>query len=484
MANTSVDETTSTAETGEREETPLSLIGQVLRDGVVGAVAGAAGSGALVGSLLVAALLGGFNVESLALTAELLGFAALVGAENVLAVGVGIFLLGGLVVWPLVLATLGWYLPGDGYAEKGLPFGFVIWTGFGVGYYDGYAGLGLAAYLGLSLLGHLGYGFVTGAVMDRAFGADDLPVVTETIRGPGRREDETEPTAETTADGPAVESTDGAGETARDGDDSTADPDVAAVTAAAANATTEAATTTETTADDPAVDGTDTGVADTEGTTVIPGLDEHEQGVPPLLRFDQALSRIEAELDGRQIEQFEAMKREYRELVAGDGTPHSRVSDLKSHATALRDSLPPEEGITRWIDSIDTRLDQYLETHDTSDTLHLTGVTFFEDGDPVDSIEELREELATVRVTVVNQGSRSGAVVKLEFRRADPADPEGTGILLRSDELSMGYIDPGERKSLETRVYVPSIAEWYEATALDPAEGQVFLSDVDEVREG
>lgn len=71
-------------------------------------------------------------------------------------------------------------------------------------------------------------------------------------------------------------------------------------------------------------------------------------------------------------------------------------------------------------------------------------------------------------MTVLNQGDRSGAVVRVSFYNDDD-------ILLRSDDLSMGYMDPGERKQLSTKVYVPSIADHYEATVLNPSEDQRFI---------
>ncbi|MFB6297911.1 MAG: DUF6789 family protein [Salinirussus sp.] len=437
-----------------------ALLARVLRDGVIGAVAGGAGNAVLFGALLIAALLGGFDFGSLSLTADFLGLGTVLGPDQLVLAGFAVFVLGGLTAWPLILATLGWYLPGEDYAAKGLAFGFVIWTGFAIGYYEGYAGATLAAYLGLTLVGHLGYGFVTGAVMDRVFGEDNPPALAEPVRQSRAStggSDTASATGVTAGSGSATGANAGTGNSGSEVETPVA-PDVGG-----------SATT-----DDVALDDLD-------------DLDEHEQGVPPLLRFKEALAVIEAELDGDVPPAFTQVKQDYYELVRGDGTPHSRVSDIKSRVTVLKDSLPsnnPE--IERRIRSMDVRLDQYMETHDTSETLHISGITFYEDDDPVRSITELQEELATVRITVTNQGTRSGAVVHLEFRRDDPNAPDdrdGTGVLLRSDDLSMGYIEPGGRETMETKVYVPSIAEWYEATVLDPDQGQVFLSDVDAVRQ-
>ena len=156
---------------------------RVVRDGVIGAVAGAAGNAAVLGTLLVAAALGVFSLEAFTRFPALFGFDAFLAPDQLLTVGVGSFVLGGMVVWPLFLATIGVFLPGETYAARGVVFGAVIWTGFVTYFYTGATGGGLAVYVVLSLGGHMGYGYVTGTVMDRLFG-DRPPVVTAALTPP------------------------------------------------------------------------------------------------------------------------------------------------------------------------------------------------------------------------------------------------------------------------------------------------------------
>lgn len=137
-----------------------SLIG-IVGDGVVGAAGGLAGTALLTVALVVAESLGVFSRDSFALLTELVGLEEFVPA--VLA-GYVIFLLGGMVPWPLLFASLKAYLPGRSDPFRGAYFGLAIWTGFALAFYTGQSGLDLALYVVLTLVGHALYGFGLGAV--------------------------------------------------------------------------------------------------------------------------------------------------------------------------------------------------------------------------------------------------------------------------------------------------------------------------------
>ncbi len=137
----------------------------IIRDGFIGAIGGLVGTAAMTAILLVATTFGAFDLNSFAVLARLTGADALL-PSNPTAVGYLIFLGGGMVTWPLLFASIGLYLPGKTYAIRGLTYGFVLWTGFVLAFYGGYSGLLLVAYLVLTFLGHLAYGFSLGAVFD------------------------------------------------------------------------------------------------------------------------------------------------------------------------------------------------------------------------------------------------------------------------------------------------------------------------------
>lgn len=185
------------AENGAEAQT--SLLAAVLWDGVIGAIAGLAGNVVVVGTLALITPLGGFSAEQFAFTAEMLMLQLVLTPQQLVWVGFALFVGGGLTVWPLLLATLGAFLPGEGYAKKGLFFGAIMWTGFVFAFYGGYSGIEFALYLFGSFLGHVGYGVTTGAAMDRLFAEEGRPVVTASLAAPSAG---TEPSAN-----PNVEST-------------------------------------------------------------------------------------------------------------------------------------------------------------------------------------------------------------------------------------------------------------------------------------
>ncbi|USZ69830.1 hypothetical protein NGM10_17185 (plasmid) [Halorussus salilacus] len=152
-------------ETEETAEPDFDHLTGIVTDGLIGAVGGLVGTGALTVGLLIASSLGAFELKSFATLAELTGLNVLF-ESNPAAVGYVLFLLTGMVMWPLLFASIGSYLPGEKFATKGIPYGFVLWTGFAPAFYEGYTGLALGLYLVLTLGAHFSYGFTLGAVFD------------------------------------------------------------------------------------------------------------------------------------------------------------------------------------------------------------------------------------------------------------------------------------------------------------------------------
>jgi cytochrome c oxidase subunit 1 len=204
---------------------------------------------------------------------------------------------------------------------------------------------------------------------------------------------------------------------------------------------------------------------DADGTT------DDSPPLPPLLQFERALHRLRRAVPG-DPDEVEALERAYERLqrTPPEGRP-SVASDIGDHLTGLRDRVPADGDAERWLDSMENRVRQYLATRrNTSDALSLSGVRLLVDGEER-SVEEMRTETATIHATVTNRGEESGVDVQVDFRGEDD-------VLLRSATLSAGRVPAGGRTTLETSVYVPSIATSYEARAVDPREGQRFLRNV------
>ncbi|PSQ45932.1 hypothetical protein BRD17_00190 [Halobacteriales archaeon SW_7_68_16] len=355
-------------------------------DGVIGAVAGSAGTIALTASLLVASPLGAFDVDAFA-DVMTVGIGGVVGSSVI--VGYVIFVGAGMTIWPLLLASLGTFLPGDRYAARGVSFGLVIWTGFVVVFYQGYTGTALGLYVGLSMLGHVGYGYVTGRVFDYMF-ADRRPVIgrllaPEETEEPGPAAGAAEVVTREGTETDTAE--DGTADTAEDGTADTAGSGAAAGTA------TDGATASVSANDDtPSIDGptADSGTAATAETTddgpALEGVTVN--GMPPLLQFDTAIRKIEASIDGEEPREFAELKRAYRGMVRSESVTDSKLSDLSNLLTGLRDRFPEDGSQHRWIDSMENRITQYFESRRrASEKFHLAGVGLYDDGVEVEAVD-------------------------------------------------------------------------------------------------
>jgi len=139
----------------------------IVTDGLIGAAGGMAGIAAMSVGLFIASSLGVFDFQAFAVLAELTG-AVVIVPGNTLAAGYLIFLASGMVAWPLLLASIGRYLPGDRFAIRGFTYGFVLWTGFVLAFAEGVPVnmVSLVLYAVLTLLANLAYGFTLGAVFD------------------------------------------------------------------------------------------------------------------------------------------------------------------------------------------------------------------------------------------------------------------------------------------------------------------------------
>lgn len=153
--------------TTESPDEVLSDIAVLVRDGVIGAAAGFAGTTAMTVVLFIAVSFDAFDFSSIAALSEI------VGLGDSLLIGYLIFLAGGMVTWPLLFASLGRYVPGGSTPQRGLSFATVMWTGFVLAFYTEQTGLALALYAVLTLVAHWIYGFVLGAAFD--FFAERIP---------------------------------------------------------------------------------------------------------------------------------------------------------------------------------------------------------------------------------------------------------------------------------------------------------------------
>ncbi|USZ69934.1 hypothetical protein NGM10_16150 (plasmid) [Halorussus salilacus] len=91
--------------------------------------------------------------------------ASFVGTPERLALGFALFVLAGVFAWPLVFVAVEDYLPGGpDPAVRGLLFAAVLWVAFALTGSPGVDFPLVVPYLALTLLAHLAYGYIMGAV--------------------------------------------------------------------------------------------------------------------------------------------------------------------------------------------------------------------------------------------------------------------------------------------------------------------------------
>lgn len=197
-------------------------------------------------------------------------------------------------------------------------------------------------------------------------------------------------------------------------------------------------------------------------------------GLPPVLEMDDTIDRLAEDVPASARADVQQLRREYEILKSKDaGGRESAVDDMSNTILHLREVIDDDTDAARLARSVEAQLDEYRRTRrQVSETLHLSGKSFDLNGSRVDP-GSAGGHTVDFSTTVVNQGETSGAVVRLVFYYDD--------VAVRTVMLPMGQIEAGERKRLETSVYVPTPTTDHTISVVDPAEDRSFLSD-DELR--
>ncbi|WP_123536731.1 DUF6789 family protein [Halosimplex salinum] len=124
--------------------------------------AGFAAAGGVVGLVLMAPVLVVAVVIGLLDPAAFAELSELVGLDASLAVGVGLFVVGGVLTWPLLYGAMSGFLPGRYEFVTGIWFASIAAPGFAVAFYTGQSDLALVGYLVFTVVAHWAYGFGLG----------------------------------------------------------------------------------------------------------------------------------------------------------------------------------------------------------------------------------------------------------------------------------------------------------------------------------
>lgn len=102
--------------------------------------------------------------------------ARFVGVPGQYVVGFAIFVAAGVVAWPLVFIAVEGYLPfGPDPAARGVALALALWVAFALTGRGDIEGPLLIIFAGYTLVSHVVYGFVLGAVYAHLHGGTSLP---------------------------------------------------------------------------------------------------------------------------------------------------------------------------------------------------------------------------------------------------------------------------------------------------------------------
>ncbi|MFC5971339.1 DUF6789 family protein [Halomarina salina] len=102
--------------------------------------------------------------------------ARFVGVPGQQTVGFVIFLIAGIVAWPLVFLAIEDYIPGGpDPAARGVVLSIPLWIAFDIAGRGDIAGPLLLVYIALTFVAHVAYGWVMGAVYAHLHGGTELP---------------------------------------------------------------------------------------------------------------------------------------------------------------------------------------------------------------------------------------------------------------------------------------------------------------------
>ncbi|MFC7046338.1 DUF6789 family protein [Halobacteriaceae archaeon GCM10025711] len=139
------------------------------RNAMAGIAGGVLGTLVMTAILLVVTVVADADLQVFQTVAELT-----TGGGSVL-FGFLMFFAAGALAWPLFYVTLGLYFPGRTRVRQALLFAAVLWMGFVIAFARLYTGLDLAVFLGFSVVTHLLYGYILGAVFARITGQYESP---------------------------------------------------------------------------------------------------------------------------------------------------------------------------------------------------------------------------------------------------------------------------------------------------------------------
>lgn len=177
--------------------------------------------------------------------------------------------------------------------------------------------------------------------------------------------------------------------------------------------------------------------------------------LPPMINFDKELSELQDLFDGTLPDQFTPFIEDYRRLKTSPRNRMTIASDLRADLNPIGAVLEEDSREYELYERISDGLFRYIG--DDADHLTVSAVTCRDTAGEQRAIASLAGELATVEVTVGNEGEAADVEVVVEFYDGDE--------LVSTRTASLGTLRPAATEEVSTNAYVPETTDRIEAFA-------------------
>jgi hypothetical protein len=167
--------------------------------------------------------------------------------------------------------------------------------------------------------------------------------------------------------------------------------------------------------------------------------------LPPMINFDKELSELEDRFDGELPDEFTPFVEDYVRLKKNTANRKTIASDLRADLNPAGAVLEDDTREYELYERISDELFRYIG--DSAEHLTVTDVVARDTTDEAREIESMAGELATLEVTVGNEGEPTDVDVVIEFYAGDEQVSTRTA--------SLGTVNPAASATVSTNVYVP-----------------------------
>lgn len=186
--------------------------------------------------------------------------------------------------------------------------------------------------------------------------------------------------------------------------------------------------------------------------------------LPPVLNFDAKLQELASSYD-TVPDKFTKFQNQYERLKSSEANRDTIASDLRAMVNPLVVTAPDEDA-EQIAEDIGDQLFKFIN-ESPSQLLEVEEWGLFEEGSEC-PVADAQGENVRIRAKVLNRGQSVNAELAVRFVSSD-------GVKIKNSYLPMGTVSEAETKSLDTQLYVPSLAVNAEVFAVAAGEKERVL---------